>query len=73
MWRVGPADWNADISDGEDSSYAVRVPDDDAASQASAQGSQASSNAAQPPKKQPRTEAYKPQAERGSKGPRPSV
>eukprot|EP00969_Alexandrium_andersonii_P107167 4726518-Alexandrium_andersonii.AAC.1 len=55
-WRGGPADWNADISDGEESSYAVRVPGDDAASEASAQASKASPNA-QPPEKQAKTEA----------------
>eukprot|EP00969_Alexandrium_andersonii_P311788 13776580-Alexandrium_andersonii.AAC.1 len=67
-WRAGPSDWNADISDGEESSYAIRVPDDaDAASEASAQVSKASGspNVQQPPKKQAKTEAYESPAERG--------
>eukprot|EP00969_Alexandrium_andersonii_P045226 1986088-Alexandrium_andersonii.AAC.1 len=38
-----PSDWNADISDGDESTYAFKVPDNDAVSEASAHASRASS------------------------------
>eukprot|EP00969_Alexandrium_andersonii_P373584 15484372-Alexandrium_andersonii.AAC.1 len=38
-----PSDWNADISDGDESTYAFKVPGDDVASEASTRASRASS------------------------------
>eukprot|EP00969_Alexandrium_andersonii_P270203 11943741-Alexandrium_andersonii.AAC.1 len=42
--KTAPA-WNDDLSDGDESTYTYKVPDDDGASQASTHASRASSTA----------------------------
>eukprot|EP00969_Alexandrium_andersonii_P369003 15474151-Alexandrium_andersonii.AAC.1 len=65
------SDWNADVSDGDESTFTFKVPDDDVASEASTHASRASftsewakvadgaPEAHQQPKKQAKTAEYK--------------